>query len=628
MRTHIATKERFDSLIPTHISLLILGGTLLALGMLAPPVYAQTYVDASAGAGSGDGSQANPYGDLQTALANTSSGEIRVAAGTYYPDEGQGQTADDRNATFNLRNGVTIIGGFDASNWNAPPTPSATPTFLSGDITQDDAASPVTDPQTQITGDNSIHVVTAQNLDATAQLEGVTITAGNANVSGNNGQPDDGGGLYISSGDGPTIRNVTITGNRSVDDAGGVNVNSSQPTFVDIRVTNNYTEGLGAGISIDGAGSGAELINAVIVDNVAGANGGGIYVNRDADLTLINATLVRNTSNGNGGGIFIRGSGIASVSNSILTENTASGGANQIQNNGTLSSSNNLLAGGNAGVDGTGSNTFSGTLDADPQFADPATNDFRLQGPGSGGGASAAIDAGLNSALDLDNDGTVDVTSDLNGNPRIQDATGSGSPIVDLGAFESDGSPLPVELANFTAQPDGRSVQLAWSTVSETNNVGFYVQHRAPGIAQWSDLALVEGALTTDQAQSYLYTVENLDYGTHRFRLRQVDVDGTSSLSRPVQAELRIDASFAMQVNPNPVRHRARVNVTAKTSQTVSVSLFDVLGRKVQTLHEGALTGSRTERLSLDASGLSSGVYFLRMVGEKGTETRKVVVTR
>jgi len=598
------------------------------LTTLAPSVHAQTYVDASVGAGSGDGTQASPYGDLQTALANTSSGEIRVAAGTYYPDDGQGQTDNDRSASFDLKNGVTIIGGFDASDWNAVPTPNTTPTVLSGDITQDDDASPVTDPQTQINGDNSIQVVSAENVDATATLEGVTITAGNANVPGNGGFTDDGGGLFISGGDGPTIRDVTITGNRSIDDAGGLNVNSSQPTLTNIRISNNYTDGPGGGLSIDGGGAAVELVNAVIADNNAATEGGAIYVNSNTDLTLINATLVRNMSTGNGGGIFITGSGTASASNSIFSGNVAAGASSQIHNDGTLSGSNNLLEGGSAAVTGGGSNALSGTLDADPQFADPANNDFRLQGPGSGGGASVAIDAGVNAALDLDDDGTTDVSSDLNGNPRVQDATGTGTPTVDLGAFESDGSPLPVELASFTARPNGQSVELAWSTVSETDNAGFYVQHQAPERSGWTDLAFVEGAQTTDQARSYRYTAEKLDYGVHRFRLRQVDLDGTQTLSSPITTELRLDASLAMQVSPNPVQDQARINVTVQTSQAVSVALFDVLGRKVRTLHNGELAANRTEVLSLNARGLSSGVYFVRMVGERGTETRQVVVAR
>jgi len=103
MRPETVTKAKTLFRNPIHFSLIVLGSALFALITLAPSVHAQTYVDASVGAGSGDGTQASPYGDLQTALANTSSGEIRVAAGTYYPDEGQAQTDNDRSASFDLK---------------------------------------------------------------------------------------------------------------------------------------------------------------------------------------------------------------------------------------------------------------------------------------------------------------------------------------------------------------------------------------------------------------------------------------------------------------------------------------------------------------------------------------------
>lgn len=625
MNTQFAT---VDQSLPKRFSVLIIGLAFLALGFIIPTAQAQTYVDAAASAGAGSGTQADPFGDLQTALANTSSGEILVAAGRYYPDEGQGQTADDRNATFTLKNGVTIIGGFDASDWAGGSNPDANVTLLSGDITQDDTVSPITDPQTQIAGDNSIHVVTAEDVNATAGLDGVTITAGNADVSqgGSGNLLDDGGGLFIANGDGPTIRNVTIMGNRSVDDSGGLNVNNSQPTFINLRLRNNYTEGLGGGVSIDGNGSNVTFINVLVEANSADVEGGGIYVNQGTEFTLINGTLVGNVASNAGGGLFVNGN--VTASNSIFWDNTAGGNANQINIDDALDGFNNLLEGGTAAVTGSGTSNFTGTLDADPQFADAANGDFRLQGPGSGGGASAAIDAGLNAALDLDGSGTQDVSEDINGNPRVQDATGTGTPTVDLGAFESDGSPLPVELIGFTARPDGASIQLAWSTVSETNNAGFQVQHRAPGSMRWAEVAFVEGAETTDRAQSYRHAVSNLEYGTHRFRLRQVDLDGSSTLSDPVTAELRLDASAALEVSPNPVRQQARVKMTVQDRQAVTVEVFDVLGRKVRTLHQGGLSASETRTMRLDTSGLSSGVYFVRMTGEQVAKTQRVTVVR
>jgi hypothetical protein len=50
--------------------------------------------------------------------------------------------------------------------------------------------------------------------------------------------------------------------------------------------------------------------------------------------------------------------------------------------------------------------------------------------------------------------------------------------------------------------------------------------------------------------------------------------------------------------------------------------MYDVLGRRVRTLYAGEVEGRREE--VIDLSGLSSGVYFLRLTaeGESGLHAR------
>ena len=62
------------------------------------------------------GSWAEAYPNLQDALAAASSGgQIWVAEGVYYPDDGTGQTDDDVLTIFTMINGVSIYGGFAGS---------------------------------------------------------------------------------------------------------------------------------------------------------------------------------------------------------------------------------------------------------------------------------------------------------------------------------------------------------------------------------------------------------------------------------------------------------------------------------------------------------------------------------
>ena len=143
------------------------------------------YVDDSAtGLGNGT-SWANAYTSLQAALsAAVAPEEIRVAQGTYKPTLGT-----DRTVSFVLRNGVSIIGGY--AGYGAPDPDARDVTryasILSGDI------GTVGD-----TSDNSYHVVVGSGTDATAVLDGFTITAGNAD--GDVSHMNCGGGMYNSAG--------------------------------------------------------------------------------------------------------------------------------------------------------------------------------------------------------------------------------------------------------------------------------------------------------------------------------------------------------------------------------------------------------------------------------------------
>ena len=83
---------------------------------LVPSANHIIYV-AKTGDGSDGSSWAQAYTELQDALAVAeSSDQIWVAKGIYYPDQGSGQSNDERANTFTLTSGVEIYGGFDPAS--------------------------------------------------------------------------------------------------------------------------------------------------------------------------------------------------------------------------------------------------------------------------------------------------------------------------------------------------------------------------------------------------------------------------------------------------------------------------------------------------------------------------------
>jgi predicted outer membrane repeat protein len=159
------------------------------------------YVKQDAGGLKDGSSWSNAYTDLQSALAATfPEEEIWVAAGIYKP-------GTDRDATFILRQGVALYGGFAGNEvTRGQRDPIAHGAILSGDLNGNDNST--ISPAEPTRAENVYHVISSSSVGNTSILDGFTITGGNANL--NRGQHTArGGGMWNGSAS-PTLRNVIL----------------------------------------------------------------------------------------------------------------------------------------------------------------------------------------------------------------------------------------------------------------------------------------------------------------------------------------------------------------------------------------------------------------------------------
>ena len=139
----------------------------------------------------------------------------------------------------------------------------------------------------------------------------------------------------------------------------------------------------------------------------------------------------------------------------------------------------------------------------------------------------------------------------------------------------------------------------------------------------------MEGAGTTTEAQSYRFTVEDLTPGTHRFRLTQVDVDGTTHVSDVVRVDVQMDAAARLSPPaPNPAQGRAHLSFAVREAAETTVTLYNVLGQQVATLYRGMPAAEQTRELQVDTGTLSSGLYLVRLQSGGHTITRRLTVVR
>ncbi len=515
----------------------------------------------------------------------------------------------DRAATFLLRSGVALYGGFDgteasldARDWVAHST------TLSGDI-----GVPGNDT------DNVYHVVTGSGTDATAVLDGFSVTA--ARADGN--LPRNRGGGMRTIGGSPTVRHVVFHDNYAGDSnfaafgAGMFNDRGSSPTLVDVRFERNVSESVAGGMA-NRNDSSPTLRDVVFLENEAGQLAGGMANESGSSPVLVNVRFERNHSAGWTGGMDNYDDTSPRLYNVQFFGNTAAnyGGGMTNDTNGEPLLVNALFVGNTAanggavnavGAGGLQNNGTATTLvgvtfvaNEAPSGADGLGNRDKDGNPGTvimrdaifwqnGDELVNEEDARLDVSHALVEGGYADGTAVLDADPRFArmpspgaDATWgtadddygdlhlrTDSPALDSG----DAAHLPADLADLDGDGD----------TAEAVPVDLDGNARVLGTAL--DLGPYEGGVTVSNEPSG--TPGGVTFGS---------------------------------VYPNPARDSVSLHFTLAVAGHVCLTVYDALGRRVARLVDTPL-GAGTHALTWHPPALAAGVYWVSL--EAGT-TRRV----
>ena len=89
-----------------------------------------------------------------------------------------------------------------------------------------------------------------------------------------------------------------------------------------------------------------------------------------------------------------------------------------------------------------------------------------------------------------------------------------------------------------------------------------------------------------------------------------------------------IPGAFKLYTNyPNPFNPTTKIKFDLPNSAFTQVVVFDALGRKIETLASRDMRAGTFE-LTWNASKYNSGVYFVRIVSDKSTDTKKMVLLK
>jgi hypothetical protein len=217
------------------------------------------------------------------------------------------------------------------------------------------------------------------------------------------------------------------------------------------------------------------------------------------------------------------------------------------------------------------------------------------------------------------------IIQNLSENPHYQFSTSTikGNDRFEV-QFKSNTTPLPIDLISFDAKCVNNQVALNWSTASEVNNDFFSIE-RSKDVLNWDLVEKIHGAGNSNHLINYSSKDVETTGGTSYYRLKQTDFDGKTVTYSPVTVTCA-DNSTQTSVSyfPNPFTSEVKVEVKNSTSETATVTIYDIFGTKVYTraLNIDEL-GDKS--IILNLSDLAAGVYGVEFRSATYSNISKIV---
>jgi hypothetical protein len=188
-------------------------------------------------------------------------------------------------------------------------------------------------------------------------------------------------------------------------------------------------------------------------------------------------------------------------------------------------------------------------------------------------------------------------------------------------------SALPIELMEFKGAVEDRSIRLTWATATEKNNDHFFIERSADGIL-FEEIAKIQSKATQGNSMSRLdYTTMDASPLNHLnyYRLKQVDLNGSASLSKLIAISFSSDTEPAIILYPNPNNGAFMLDFSSlETNGSVHILLVGSLGK---VLHSQMHEVDKTNTLKIDwREKMPSGSYHCVVTTETFSKHFPVII--
>ncbi len=172
---------------------------------------------------------------------------------------------------------------------------------------------------------------------------------------------------------------------------------------------------------------------------------------------------------------------------------------------------------------------------------------------------------------------------------------------------------VPVELMSFEAVSlTNNEVELRWQTASETNNLRFDIMRSSDG-DNFEKIGSVPGHGTTNEVHSYSFIDRDVNSGDYYYRLKQVDIDGTTVETEKQHVNIPYPEKYELGDNyPNPFNPSTSIPFSLRDAGTVKITVYNIIGQEIKVVTNRQFTAG-VHHVLFNGRGMATGVYFYRL---------------
>ncbi|MBL0339695.1 MAG: T9SS type A sorting domain-containing protein [Bacteroidetes bacterium] len=282
---------------------------------------------------------------------------------------------------------------------------------------------------------------------------------------------------------------------------------------------------------------------------------------------------------------------------------------------GFLTNITSIAASGENGyaLDASG-NLWSWGADFDGQLGDGSPPDGNFDCPKIATTGVLEIQAGLNSALVLKNDGCIYGAGNnwfgSLGGPLPASCCGVISSFELTNLSSACLVPLPIELISFDGKNTNATIELNWITAAEINN-DFFTIEKSTNAVTFSEFMKVKASGTSAANMQYKCVDGFPEDGNNYYKLSQTDYDGVKTDLKTI-AITHGWTEASINISPNPFTSFLNFQFSSDYKQSIQIYLFDVAGRMILKMYAGDINEGKVEFI-FDGINLESGIYFCQI---------------